>query len=167
MPEDLPFNPENQTDQIKPEFSIPELDSLGSSKSPKKSNKKVILIDDAMNTGSNLFDAIESLKKEGCKIVKIITLIDFCKSGYNKSKEDGYGVDYVFNLEDFGLELNKTYKYQKIDTLTEIKRGQGKEKILERLNKISENEIFDFKEHENLILAAYKEGSLYCFDQNI
>jgi len=28
------------------------------------------------------------------------------------------------------------------------------------------DEILDFKIHENLILAAYKEGSLYCFDQN-
>lgn len=44
MPEDLPLNPQNQSNQIKPEFSIPELDSLGSTGSPKKSNKKIILI---------------------------------------------------------------------------------------------------------------------------
>jgi len=82
---------------------------------PIKGGNKVILIDDAINSGFNLLDSVNELKQQGCDIVKIITIIDFLKSGNEKLKEGGYDIDYIFDLEDFGLEINKTYKYKKID----------------------------------------------------
>ncbi len=126
---------------------------------------KVVLIDDAINAGNSKFDAIEALNKEGLQVVKIITLVDFCKSGHAKLKEEGYDLDYIFTLEDFGLELNKVYNYGKLNTLTEFKSAKEKENIVKKINQILEDEITDFKLHGNSILVAFKEGAVFCFNQ--
>lgn len=133
---------------------------------PVKKGKKVVLIDDSINSGLGLADSINALKQEGCDIVKILTIIDFCKTGRNKLSEGGYDVDSIFSLEDFGLDLNKHYQYNRVNKLTEIKITDGKGKILEKLNKILGEEILDFQTYKTLILVAYKEGSVYCFNQD-
>lgn len=133
---------------------------------PIINNSRIILIDDAINSGSGLLDSVEAIKKENCKIVKILTLIDFQKSGHEKLRREGYDVDYIFTLGDFGLEAHRTYIYKKIRNLTEVKTTEEKEKALKKLNAVLNEEILDFKVHENLILVAYKKGSVHCFDQN-
>ena len=130
-----------------------------------ENDKRIVLIDDALNFGVSMLDAIEALRQEGYSIVKVITLLDFCKSGYEKLKEAGYGIDYLFNLQDFGLETNTVYNYKKNAKLAEIKIANEKEYIIKRLNEILNEEIVDFKIYKNLILAAYKEGYAYCFNQ--
>lgn len=133
---------------------------------PIKNGKKIVIIDDAINAGNSMFDAIESLKKEGCDIIKIVTLIDFCKSGHHKLIEEGYNVDYVFNLEDFELEENKLYRYKNKILLTEVDISKNEEEILQKIDKSIRGEIIDFKVFNNLILVALKEGLLYCLNND-
>lgn len=132
---------------------------------PVRRGDKVVLIDDALNSGNSKFDAIEALNREGLQVVKIVTLLDFFKSGHHRLKEEGYSVDYIFTPEDFGLEMNKTYNYRKLSPLTEIKKTDEKENVIRKINQVLDNEISDFKLHGNLILATFKDGSVFCFNQ--
>lgn len=131
---------------------------------PISKRKKVVLIDDAINSGAGMIDAIEAIKTEGCEIAKIITLLDFFKSGHHKLEEN-YSVDYIFNIEDFGLELNHTYNYKKIESIKEIPAYGARENTLKKLNLISDDKICDFKFYGNLVLVGYKNGSVCCFDE--
>lgn len=133
---------------------------------PIEMGKKAVLIDDALNFGVSMFDAVKSLRQEGCSVVKIITLLDFEKSGHQKLVAKGYDVDCVFNLNDFGIEVNESHTYKKIRKLREARISAEKEAMLKRLNEISKERIIDFNIHKNLILATYEEGHVYCFSQD-
>ena len=65
------------------------------------------MIDDALNTGRGIIDAVDSINKLGCQIVKIITLLDFMKSGHDKLIEEGYDVDCIYSLKDFNDKGSK------------------------------------------------------------
>lgn len=127
---------------------------------PIKNRKKVVIIDDALNVGNSMLDAIESLNKEGCSVVKIVTLLDFRKSGHSRLKEEGYGIDCVFTLEDFGLEKNILHRYGHKPKLTKIESYENE--MLQKINKSVGGEAADFKLHDGFIFAALKDGLLYC-----
>ena len=130
---------------------------------PIKTNQKVVLIDDALNTGRGMLDAVESISKQGCQIVKIVTLLDFLKAGHDKLLEQRYDIGYIYSLEDFDLELNEAYKYEEIKELVEVQ-----DKSIQMLNEIKDSlddEIVDFQSHGNLLVVALKNGSVWCFDR--
>ena len=133
---------------------------------PIVAGKRVVLVDDVLNFGTKMFRAITASKEEDCIIVKIIILLDFCKSGNKKLIESGYNVDYIYNLHDFGLEKNSLYNYKRIINLTESNITDRKESLLKKLNEILNEEISDFIEYKNLLLVAYKNGYIYCYNQN-
>jgi len=133
---------------------------------PIKNSKKVILIDDAVNSGSKLLDSITALNSQGCKIINIITLLDFCKSGYYKFRGEGYNVDYIFSLKDFGLETKRLYCYNGGYKSVETKIIDKKEDIIIKLNETFKERIIDFYEYNGLILTAYEGGFVCCFDKN-
>ncbi|MBI2657326.1 PQQ-binding-like beta-propeller repeat protein [Candidatus Woesearchaeota archaeon] len=129
---------------------------------PIQDGKKVVIIDDAINAGNSMLDAIESLNKEGCSIVKIVTLLDFCKSGHSRLKEADYPIDSVFTLEDFGLEKRVLHRYGHKPKLTKIEAHKNENEMLKEINKSVCGEAADFKLHDGFIFAALKDGSLYC-----
>ena len=130
---------------------------------PIKTNQKVVLVDDALNTGRGMLDAVESINKQGCQIVKIVTLLDFLKAGHDKFLEQGYHVDYIYSLEDFNLELNEAYEYGEIKELTEVQDNNIQ--ILNEIKGSLNDEIIDSQLHGNLLVVALKNGSVWCFDR--
>lgn len=128
---------------------------------PLKKGINVVLIDDSINSGSGLADSVDALKHEGCNIVKILTLIDFYYSGHKKLVEQGYDVESIFSLEDFGLEENRTYPYGTLK-VKEIKSADGKDSIIHALNEYLDGEVSDVKLCGNSALVAYADGSVAC-----
>jgi len=65
------------------------------------SKDRVVLIDDVATTGSSLFKAIEILKKENIKIVKIIVVVDRKEGAYQLFSNLGYPFVALFTRDDF------------------------------------------------------------------
>lgn len=129
---------------------------------PVMPGQKVILVDDALNTGRGIMDAVDHINRMGCKIVKIITIIDFMKSGHYRLLEQGYDLDSIFSLNDFDLELNETYKFGDIN---ELKEAKGKKsQMLDAIKDSLEGAIVDFQMHESSLMVALDNGSVWCFD---
>jgi orotate phosphoribosyltransferase len=67
---------------------------------PLKNNSKVIVIDDVTTTGTSLFQAIEKIEETGCKILKVITLVDRMEGAKEFLKEKGYKLESIFDTSD-------------------------------------------------------------------
>ena len=131
---------------------------------PIGNGKKVVIIDDVVNMGITLPDVIKHLKQEGCIIIKILTLVDFHKSGHYKFEEEGYDVDFIFRLNDFNLDSNINYNH----SMTAIKeyKTQTKDEIdTEKLNSLTGQQITDYKIIKNSLLASTSNGEIYCIDK--
>lgn len=62
---------------------------------------RVVIIDDVITSGGSIIKAIETVQEVGCKVVKVVTLIDRREGGAEKIEKMGIKVDPVFNIEDF------------------------------------------------------------------
>ena len=67
---------------------------------------KVIILDDVITTGGSTIKAIEAVKKFGCSIVKVVTLVDRCEGGIEKIRKLGYEVHAIFTIDEL-LDLAK------------------------------------------------------------
>jgi orotate phosphoribosyltransferase len=54
---------------------------------------RVAIIEDVITTGGSVFKAIEAVEAEGCRVVKVIALLDRHQGGSDKLREMGY--DFV------------------------------------------------------------------------
>ena len=127
---------------------------------PIKPGQRVILIDDILNSGKGMSDAIESVGMMGCKIVKIVTLLDFLKSGHSRLLEQGYDLDYIYSLDNLNLELNETYKYEEF----KMEIVNGEPRVPDEIKNLFGGEIIDMQSHGNMLIAAIENGSLWCLE---
>ncbi len=67
---------------------------------PISEGLKVVIIDGTMTTGTSILKAIEAIENKGCKIVKVITLIDRQEGGREILKDKGYDFTTVFTKDD-------------------------------------------------------------------
>ena len=68
-----------------------------------KSNSNVVIVDDVTTTGSSIIDAINEVERVGCKVVKVITIVDRSQGAKENLAEHGIKLDALFTAEEFGL----------------------------------------------------------------
>lgn len=64
---------------------------------------KVIIVDDVVTTGNSILQAIETVEKENCEVVKIIVLVDRQDGAREKFNSRGYEFEPIFTKEDLGI----------------------------------------------------------------
>ena len=67
---------------------------------PIQKGMKVAIIDGTMTTGGSLLKAIEVMEKAGCKVVKVMVIIDRLEGGREKVQEKGYDFAAIFTRDD-------------------------------------------------------------------
>lgn len=68
---------------------------------PLKKGSSVVIVDDVATTGSSLLKAIDAVEEEGCKVIKVITIIDREEGAKEKLAERGYSLISLFTKKDF------------------------------------------------------------------
>ena len=62
---------------------------------------RVVIIDDVITSGGSIIRAIETVREAGCKVVRVVTLVDRREGGTEKIEKMGVKVDPIFNIKDF------------------------------------------------------------------
>lgn len=70
---------------------------------PLKKDSNVVIVDDVVTTGSSIEKAISEVEKEGCKVIKVIAIVDRCEGAKEKFAEKGYDFISIFTKEDLLL----------------------------------------------------------------
>ena len=68
-----------------------------------KKDSNVVIVDDVVTTGSSIFKAISEVEKEGCKVVKVIAIVDRLEGAKERFAEKGYTFISIFTREDLQL----------------------------------------------------------------
>jgi orotate phosphoribosyltransferase len=61
----------------------------------------VVVVEDVVTTGGSTLKAIERLKAHGCKILKVLALVDRNEGGREKIEASGYDLESLFTVDDF------------------------------------------------------------------
>ncbi len=65
-----------------------------------KKGDRVIIIDDVITTGGSAFKAIEVVENLGCKVIKVMPIVDRDEGGREFFNEKGYVYEPVINIKD-------------------------------------------------------------------
>ena len=68
---------------------------------PLKEGDKVIIIDDVITTGGSIIDAIKKVEEFGCRVVKVVALVDRLEGGRQNLEKDGYELESLFRADEF------------------------------------------------------------------
>jgi len=63
-----------------------------------KEGSKVAIVDDVLTTGGSVLKAVEAVESLGCKVVKIVVLVDRREGGGDELKKRGYGYSAILNV---------------------------------------------------------------------
>jgi orotate phosphoribosyltransferase len=67
---------------------------------PIKAGSRVVIVDGTMTTGGSVLKAIDVVEKMGCKVVRVILLIDRLEGGREKIESRGYDFAAIFTRDD-------------------------------------------------------------------
>ena len=67
---------------------------------PLKKGDRVVIVDDVSTSGGSLLKAIQVVEKEGCKVVKVITILDRGEGAKEKLSQAGYNLSSIFTKKD-------------------------------------------------------------------
>lgn len=71
---------------------------------PLKEGSKVVIVDDVSTTGESILKAIERVEEIGCKVVKVVVLVERLEGGARKKlKQRGYDLTAIFTSKDLGV----------------------------------------------------------------
>ena len=70
---------------------------------PIRQGMNVVVIEDVVTTGSSSFKAIEALEEAGCRVVKVIALVDRLAGGQESFAAKNYKFEPVFTLKDLTI----------------------------------------------------------------
>ena len=59
---------------------------------------RVAIVDDVITTGGSVSKAIEAVEEAGCKVVKVIVIVDRHEGGSDKLKKEGYDFTAILHL---------------------------------------------------------------------
>ena len=65
-------------------------------------NGKVVIVDDVVTLGGSVLKAIDAVEKEGCKVVKVIALLDRHEGGSDELRRRGYDFSALWSYEPSG-----------------------------------------------------------------
>jgi orotate phosphoribosyltransferase len=63
-----------------------------------KKGSRVAIVDDVLTTGSSVEKAIEAVEAEGCKVVKVIVIVDRKEGGSERLRKEGYNFEALIDL---------------------------------------------------------------------
>ena len=63
----------------------------------------VVVVEDVVTTGGSTIKAIERLKAHGCKILRVLALVDRLEGGRETIEASGYPLESMFTVDDFLL----------------------------------------------------------------
>ena len=63
-----------------------------------KEGSRVAIVDDVLTTGGSVLKAVEAVESLGCKVVKIIVLVDRREGGGDELKKRGYDYAAILNV---------------------------------------------------------------------
>lgn len=63
-----------------------------------KEGFRVVIVDDVITTGGSVSKAIEAVEEAGCKVAKVIVLVDRHEGGSEKLEEAGYDFTSIIDL---------------------------------------------------------------------
>jgi orotate phosphoribosyltransferase len=69
---------------------------------PLKKGSKVAIVDDVVTTGGSVRRAIEAVEAEGCKVVKVVVLLDRHQGGSYEIKKKGYDFQAILSADAAG-----------------------------------------------------------------
>lgn len=69
---------------------------------PEKPGVKVAIVDDTMTTGASMAKAASVVEEAGCKVVKIIAIVDRMQGGVEALRNKGYDVQVLLELDKTG-----------------------------------------------------------------
>ena len=69
---------------------------------PLTQGARVAVVDDACTTGSNLLHAIEAVEAEGCRVVKVMVILDRREGGSDEIRRRGYEFWALFEANERG-----------------------------------------------------------------
>ncbi|MDD5745969.1 MAG: orotate phosphoribosyltransferase [Candidatus Omnitrophica bacterium] len=68
-----------------------------------KKSSRVVIIDDVVTTGSSTVQAIEAIKTIGCKIVRVIAVVDRLDGAQENIQKFGLKLEPIFTIRDFNV----------------------------------------------------------------
>jgi orotate phosphoribosyltransferase len=63
-----------------------------------REGSRVAIIDDVLTTGTSVRKAIDTVEAVGCKVVKVLVIVDRHEGGSDKLKNEGYDVAAIIDL---------------------------------------------------------------------
>lgn len=70
---------------------------------PIRPGMNVVVVEDVVTTGSSSFKAIEALEEAGCKVVKVIAMVDRLQGGREAFAAKNYKFEPIFTLKDLSV----------------------------------------------------------------
>ncbi len=64
------------------------------------SSSRVVIVDDVVTTGSSILKAIEVIEKQGCKVVKVLAIVDRLEGAKENLAQKNYRLVSLFNRDD-------------------------------------------------------------------
>ena len=68
-----------------------------------KKSSRVVIIDDVVTTGSSTIQAIKAVQKIGCKIVRVISVVDRNEGAKENIAKCKCNLESIFTKDDFGV----------------------------------------------------------------
>ncbi|MFH1460668.1 MAG: orotate phosphoribosyltransferase [Candidatus Omnitrophota bacterium] len=68
-----------------------------------KKSSRVLIVDDVVTTGSSTIQAIKAVKKIGCKIVRVIAIVDRLEGAAKNIAKHRCRLESIFTIKDFNL----------------------------------------------------------------
>ncbi|MCK4994061.1 MAG: orotate phosphoribosyltransferase [Candidatus Omnitrophica bacterium] len=68
-----------------------------------KKSSRVVIIDDVITTGSSTIQAIEAVQEIGCKIIRVISVVDRCDGAKENIEKYKCSFESIFTKTDFGV----------------------------------------------------------------
>lgn len=69
---------------------------------PTAKGARVAVVEDAITTGGSLLKAIEAIEAAGCKVAKVIVMVDRQQGGVENLRSKGYDVEALFKADGQG-----------------------------------------------------------------
>ena len=69
---------------------------------PLRKGSRVAIVDDVITTGNSVLRAIEAVEAEGCKVVKVVVLLDRHQGGSDEIRRRGYDFQAILTASASG-----------------------------------------------------------------
>lgn len=80
---------------------------------PTKPGVHVAIVDDVITTGDSVLEAIKVVEEMGCRVCKVVVLVDRLEGGGEVLRERGYDYAPLFTIEQLGVTLDDIRSFER------------------------------------------------------